>query len=487
MSASQAGNPYLPVDVPWGAVGYAERPVTLPANGALLCLRTWGHLDPSRAIISIIVNVWGGHTRQYVLENFTVPSLESGGGSGCSGQVPVTREYNLMPFAGQTVKVQLEATATGYNGTITDFDDVTVTELPRVYWTGGAGNWSDTNNWSPFPPSWNTALVLPAGANVTVDTPDAEIGALLVEAGATLGVLAGASLSLNGPVWNHGTMNFSGEVISYAAGNAFVQNDTLYIKSGVALKGMDSGGQDFAFLHTGGTTTIGGTLDWSNGIIQMQNGTLEVQSEAALRGMDSGGSDLAFVQSGGEVILNGTFETSNAGLQGGTMSGGGTLAGNLINDGGTLAPGASPGMFTITGNYVQTNTDMLRIEGADRAAGRCDQLRVGGTAHLGGMPEVALLNSFAPDIGEQFLFLVATNRSGTFSQLSAPAGLALTHSSTGLVPVLTGRGPTDILGPVPTGGNRVFRFGTVSNRSYTVQFNDDLTTTNWVFYTDIMG
>jgi hypothetical protein len=282
-------------------------------------------------------------------------------------------------------------------------------------------------------------------------------------------------------------MNFSGEVICYAAGNAFVQNGTLTIKSGVAMKGLDCGGKDFAFVQTGRATTIGGTLDWGNGIIQMQNGTLEVQSEAAMKGMDSGGHDLAFIQTGGEVMLNGTFETTQAGLPGGTMSGGGTLAGNLINDGGTLAPGASPGTFTVTGDYVQTNTGTLRIEVAGRSAGQCDQLRVGGAAHLGGTLEVALLNSFAPDIGEQFRFLLATNQSGTFSHLSAPSGLALTNSSTGPVPVVTGWVPTDILGPVLTGGNRVFRFGTVSNRSYTVQFNDDLTTTNWLFYTDLTG
>ncbi len=44
-----------------------------------------------------------------------------------------------------------------------------------------------------------------------------------------------------------------------------------------------------------------------------------------------------------------------------------------------------------------------------------------------------------------------------------------------------------ILGPAWSNGNLVFTFATVSNRSYTVQFNDDLTTTNWLFYTDMVG
>ncbi len=42
-------------------------------------------------------------------------------------------------------------------------------------------------------------------------------------------------------------------------------------------------------------------------------------------------------------------------------------------------------------------------------------------------------------------------------------------------------------GPAWSSGNLVFTFAIVSNRSYTVQFNDDLTTTNWLFYTDLTG
>ena len=40
---------------------------------------------------------------------------------------------------------------------------------------------------------------------------------------------------------------------------------------------------------------------------------------------------------------------------------------------------------------------------------------------------------------------------------------------------------------VVSGGNLTFSFSTVSNQSYTIQRNDDLATTNWVFYTNFTG
>lgn len=356
-----------------------------------------------------------------------------------------------------------------------------------IYWRGGAGNWSDAAKWSPSPPKPASHVIVPIGSSVQVDIPDAETGGLTVQAGGALTVQPGAALVLNGPAMNNGSLTLSGDVISYAGGNAFVQNGTLTIKKGYAMKGFDAGGSDFSFVQASGTTTIEGTLDWGHGIIRVQGGRLDVQRESAMKGFDAGGRDLAYVQTGGAVTIDGTFETTNAGLEGGEMNGGGTLAGNLINDGGVLSPGASPGTFTITGNYLQTNTGTLRIEVAGRDAGQCDQLHVGGAVQLGGNLTVTLLDSFAPDLGEQFPFLSTTNLSGTFSNLAVPRGISLSYTNTGVVPVVTGIVPTDILGPVRTGGDAVFTFGTVTNRSYTVESAADLTATNWFFHTNLIG
>ncbi|MCX6926673.1 MAG: hypothetical protein NT154_26230 [Verrucomicrobia bacterium] len=114
-------------------------------------------------------------------------------------------------------------------------------------------------------------------------------------------------------------------------------------------------------------------------------------------------------------------------------------------------------------------------------------LKVGGTAQLGGTLAVALLSGFAPAPGDQFPILTCSNRVGTFSAVQMPAGLALNYSSTNVMLVVTGTVPAQITGPAVASGNFVFSFGTLSNQSYTVQFNDDLADSNWLFYTDLTG
>jgi probable HAF family extracellular repeat protein len=44
-----------------------------------------------------------------------------------------------------------------------------------------------------------------------------------------------------------------------------------------------------------------------------------------------------------------------------------------------------------------------------------------------------------------------------------------------------------LIQPGCVGTNFTFAFGTVSNQSYTIQHNDNLTTTNWVFFTNLTG
>jgi hypothetical protein len=44
-----------------------------------------------------------------------------------------------------------------------------------------------------------------------------------------------------------------------------------------------------------------------------------------------------------------------------------------------------------------------------------------------------------------------------------------------------------LVGPALSGNNFSFSVVTVSNQSYTIQRNDNLATTNWVFYTNFTG
>lgn len=83
--------------------------------------------------------------------------------------------------------------------------------------------------------------------------------------------------------------------------------------------------------------------------------------------------------------------------------------------------------------------------------------------------------------------LVCTNLSGTFTNVVAPQGISVSCASTGVVPVVTGKVPTTILGPVLRGLNAVLTFGTVSNRSYVVESAGDLAVPDWEVVTNLTG
>ena len=144
-----------------------------------------------------------------------------------------------------------------------------------------------------------------------------------------------------------------------------------------------------------------------------------------------------YVQSGGTTSLQGgTLTVANAvTIQGGTLTGSGTVQGNVTNAG-TVAPGNSPGVLNITGNYTQTSSGVLDLEIAGRdnsnpGKPQFDQLRVTGTATLAGTVRVSLLDGFQPAPGDTFKVLTAAARVGTFAteQYPAPGGAGRTIRS----------------------------------------------------------
>ena len=105
----------------------------------------------------------------------------------------------------------------------------------------------------------------------------------------------------------------------------------------------------------------------------------------------------------------------------GTLNGsGGTLVGDVINRG-VVALGESPGIMTINGDFMQTESGRLVIEiGGTQAGIDFDLLTVNGTLHLGGTLEIVLLNGFMPDADDSFAFLNATHLLGSFAQFILP-------------------------------------------------------------------
>jgi len=108
-------------------------------------------------------------------------------------------------------------------------------------------------------------------------------------------------------------------------------------------------------------------------------------------------------------------------FNGGTLSVD-TFTGNLVNNGGTLAPGNSPGVTNVIGDYTQSPSGIFSLEIGGLLVGtEYDLLDVFGNAALDGALDVSLTDLgsglFSPHIGDSFDILTADSIEGSFDSL----------------------------------------------------------------------
>ena len=153
----------------------------------------------------------------------------------------------------------------------------------------------------------------------------------------------------------------------------------------------------------------------------------------------------AFTQTTGNTSLNGGgIDTSAANplqIQGGTLMGAGTIAGDVSNTGGTLAPGTSTAVGAISlngsglGIYTQgPGTYSVKIG----STSSFDSVSATGAVTLAGTLNVSLINSFSPALSNTFTILTAGSVSGTFGTTNLPAlssglGWKVTYNATSVV------------------------------------------------------
>lgn len=127
----------------------------------------------------------------------------------------------------------------------------------------------------------------------------------------------------------------------------------------------------------------------------------------------------------GSKLKCGTFTNSSGIFSGGKLLGEGAINGSVIQNG-VLAPGNTPGRFTIEGDCTQSAQGRLEIEidGLEPGA-EYDVLEVTGTATLDGTLKVIVLaNAVGLPAGSTFTFLSAGQRTGTFATLDLPRDAA---------------------------------------------------------------
>ncbi len=240
----------------------------------------------------------------------------------------------------------------------------------------------------------NGLLSFGSGADITLDgrtITNAGTGVSLRTPGQDMYFRSNAVLA------NTGTFEFQADNALYLADVSAAQ----FTNSGIVRKTGTTGstGIDISFKNMGTVSAESGTLNFTRGYTQTTGNT---------------------VLSGGSITTN-----TMLGIDGGMLSGNGTINGNVSSKGET-SPGSSPGTLTITKNYTLDATSSLRIELAGLNPGTgFDQVQASGSnanVVLDGALNVELLNGFMPILGNSFIILSAANGtiSGNFTSTLFP-------------------------------------------------------------------
>lgn len=340
--------------------------------------------------------------------------------------------------------------------------------------TGASGEkWGEAANWSEGIPGKETSVCL-KGKTVVVEgsqeagafaDAEAELGSLELLGGGSLQLQAKGESKLAALTIRNGALVGGAETKIHLGGDLLVEGGTLesLTLSGAAastFQGSEAEELKAVALQTNGLLTLGdknltaeGTgdqitaevlkfepevilagdgatftaarLEGGGGEYGLPHGTLTLKSEPAtiaasthllaetLRIDDALALEGA-LGSGGEptrVVVGAE----------GSLSGGGTIEGSLVDDG-TVHPG-SP--LTVTGTYKQNPAASLDVELDGRSEAEFGRLAVDGTAELEGTLELSDGPGFQPGPGERFRLIVTGSATkGTFGSVAgSSAGL----------------------------------------------------------------
>ncbi|MCP4040678.1 MAG: hypothetical protein GY731_01825, partial [Gammaproteobacteria bacterium] len=258
----------------------------------------------------------------------------------------------------------------------------------------------------------------------------------------TTGALSGADdkvLSGTRTLTNGGVLTWSGTgdivggapniITNLGTGMFEIHNDqtiAVTVNSAGTLTKSAGGG---ATTFTSGVTN-NGTVNANNGILRFLGGYTQV---AGLTRLNGGGIDAAGLN-----------------LNGGSLDGKGTVTGNVANNGGMVAAGASPGTLTISGDYTQGAGGSMSAELGGFAQGiDYDLLAITGVANLDGALNVDHWGGFNGSLGDQFDILTYGSVTGDFATINPPAGYDYQADSLATYYRLTVLATPAVGGPTP--------------------------------------
>jgi fibronectin-binding autotransporter adhesin len=274
---------------------------------------------------------------------------------------------------------------------------------------GGTGNLVFNG---PF--NWSSGTVTGSGLFTTTGT-------------STLSTASGHNLIDR--TWNNaGTVNLADGALALGGVASVFNNQAAATfdiaasnTSGVPIDGAPGSSFNNAGVlnqNASGTKAIQNTNfnNQASGTVNVNAGTLDVQSP--------------FTQAGNIAIASGATLRKTGGFSStGTLKGTGTVdvgAGSTLTSNGTVAPGASPGTLSVTGNYTQGAGGVLNVELGGTAAGAYDELAVSGMANLGGTLNVSLVAPYAGSSGDSFPNVITHfGSAGTFGTINNATSFVL--------------------------------------------------------------
>ena len=288
-----------------------------------------------------------------------------------------------------------------------------------------SGDWNVRGNWSPSGvPNGITGGANPGPADETATFGDAITTSQTVFTNTDVKV---ASVTFD---------NASSSYIIAGAGSVTLQAD-----SGSTNLTVSQGSHEFqARVGVGANTTA----DVASGAAIAFNHTLSLNGNTLIKTGD------------GTLSINNNLETGGSGsvdCQAGTCNGTGTIGGDLDSSGGVVAPGNSPGILSVDGNFTQSAGGTLEIELASNggvAGTDHDRLAVTLAASLDGTLDMQLDGGYSPTIGDSFAGIVTAGTvSGSFATtnnvvIDGRRGVAVTYTETAVNAQIGLRGNTDI-------------------------------------------
>jgi trimeric autotransporter adhesin len=257
--------------------------------------------------------------------------------------------------------------------------------------TTSTGAWGTATNWSNGTPATGKPAVFDGQGPTTITGASGSFAGMTFSAGSYTITVSG-KFNPSGITVAAGTQTFNG--------NGFTPGSpTWSVAEGAALNVSSNIG----FSPVGAFTLDGaGNFDISGNLSETSPGsntfTKNGSGTAILRGATNS-TAIAMTVNAGTLLINGAFssELGTMTVNGGTLGGTGSIKkATTINAGGTLAPGASPGVLTFTGalTLATGSTTAFELNGTTRGTDY-DGLNITGLTTFGGTLELDFGSTFA--------------------------------------------------------------------------------------------